>query len=140
MVTGSMAAAGFRAAALPLLCIACTSINATQASFEGTRWHVTSINNVPTPPYRVWPYRIWFSGGFMRGNICNRFEAPYRVTRDSIRLNGFMSTERGCSNPEASFEEQAFAILHQPMRMRWHSERRLTLDNRAGKIELQLEP
>ena len=75
----------------------------------------------------------------MRGNICNGFEAPYRVARDVLQLNGFMSTERGCSNPEAQFEESAFAIVRQPMRLRWNSARRLTLGNRAGSIELKLE-
>ena len=122
---------GFRTAFLALLCAGCTSIHATQSTFEGTRWHVTSINAAPTPPYR-----FWFSGGYMRGDICNRFEAPYRVARDVLQLTGFMSTERGCSNPEAQFEESAFAIVRQPMRIRWSGGDRLSLSNTAGRVEL----
>jgi heat shock protein HslJ len=134
-----MAAAGFRNAALALLCAGCTSINATQTTFEGTRWRVTAINGVRTPPHSIWSYPVWFSGGYVRGIICNRFEAPYSTALDILELHGFMSTERGCSNPEADFEDSAFAILHQPMRMNWYSERRLTLGNRRGSIQLELE-
>jgi len=129
-----MVVAGVKAALLALLCAGCASINATQATFEGTRWHVTAINAAPTPTFPV-----WFSGGYMRGNICNRFEAPYSIACEALELHGFMSTERGCSNPEAAFEQSAFAILHQPMRMHWRSGHHLTLRNATGSIELELE-
>ena len=134
-----MVVAGFRAASLALLCAGCTSINATQATFEGTRWRITAINAVPTPSHN-WVYWVQFNGGYIRGNICNRFEAPFVVDRDVIQLNGFMSTERGCSNPEAAFEDSAFAIVRQPMRINWRSGHRLTLGNRVGSIELELAP
>jgi heat shock protein HslJ len=128
-----MAAVGSRSALLALLCAACTSIAADQRTFEGTEWRVTAINAVPTPVYR-----ISFAGGWVTGVICNRFEAPYQVTRDVLQLNGFSNTERGCSNPEAQFEEWAFAILRKPTRMNWRSERRLILGNRLGSIDLEL--
>ncbi|HEX6742336.1 MAG TPA: META domain-containing protein [Sphingomicrobium sp.] len=133
-----MAAAGFRGASLAFLCAACASINARQATFEGSRWRITAINGRPTPPYAVWPYPVWFSGSYIRGNICNRFEAPYSVAGDVIELHGFTSTERGCSNPETQFEDSAFAILHRPMRINWRSGHHLSLANRAGSIELEL--
>lgn len=126
-----MAAAGFRAALLALICAGCTSIHADRRTFEGTNWQVTAINGVRTPPYR-----IWFGGGYMRGDICNRFEGPFKVARDVLQLTGFMATERGCPGPPMRFEESAFAILHRPMRMRWGSGRRLTLSNGAGAIAL----
>ena len=133
-----MAAAGSRLAGFALLCTACTSIHADKRTFEGTRWQVTAINGRPTSPDAGWTYQMWFSGGYIRGNICNRFEAPYSVARDVMELHGFMSTERGCSNPEAQFEDWAFAVLHKPMRLNWRSGHRLILANRTGSIDLEL--
>lgn len=133
-----MVAAGFRSGALAFAVVGCTSIAADQHTFEDTRWRITAINAVATPSHN-WVYWVRFSGGYMRGNICNRFEAPYTVARDILQLNGFTSTERGCSNPESGFEESAFTILHKPMRINWRSGRRLILGNRWGSIELELE-
>ena len=133
MGAGSRAAAVIKAALPALLCAACTGIAADSRTFEGTRWHIAAINAVPTPPYPV-----EFSNGRMSGVICNRFEGPYRVGRDGLQLGGFMSTERGCSNPTMPHEESAFAVLHRPMRLHWRSGHRLTLSNSAGSVDLEL--
>jgi heat shock protein HslJ len=136
-----MGAVGFRAPALALLCAACTSIHADQRTFEGTTWRVTAINSVQTPPYRVWPYRVWFSGGYMRGVICNNFQAPYTVAGGFIQLGGMENTERGCDGPTMQLEESAFAIFHRrPMRISWASSRNVTLSNGAGSLDLELQP
>ena len=136
MAGGSKVVAGFRFAALALLCASCTSINATKATFEGTSWRIAAINGAPTPPYAV-----RFRAGFISGVICNRFQAPYTVGSGFMQLGGMENTERGCFDLTGRFEEAAFAILHRrPMRMTWHSARRLSLSNSAGSIELERAP
>jgi heat shock protein HslJ len=135
-----MDAAACRLAVAALFCAGCTSIHADQRTFEGTSWHMTAINGVRTPPYRVWPYRLWFGGGTMRGVICNNFQAPYIVGDGLIQLSGMQNTERGCDGATMQFEESAFAILRRrPMRMSWVSSRKLTLSNGAGSIDLEVQ-
>ena len=131
-----MGAAGFNFVAAAALCAGCTSINATTGTFEGTSWRIAAINGVPTPPY---PVR--FRAGFISGVICNNFHGPYTVGGGFMLLGGMENTERGCFDSTGQFEESAFAVLHRrPMRMSWHSARRLTLGNGAGSIVLELLP
>ena len=135
-----MGAAGFRAPALALLCAACTSIHARQATFDGTEWRIVAVNGVPAPSYpNGWPFPVRFSRGFMSGTICNNFQGPYSVSGDFLQLGGMQSTERGCDGPTMKFEQSAFAIFNRrPMRMRWDSSRKLTLSNDAGSLNLEL--
>jgi len=129
-----MDAAGSRVAGLALLCAGCTSIHATQASFEGTEWRIVAVNGVPAPSYSS----VGFRHGFISGMICNNFRGPYSVSGELLRLGGLENTERGCDGPIMQIEESAFATLHRrPLRMTWHSARRLTLSNAVGSIDLQ---
>ena len=129
-----MGAAGFRAASLALLCSGCTSIHATQATFEGTEWRIVAVNGAPAPSYSS----VGFNHGFISGLICNNFRGPYSVGGGLLHLGGLENTERGCDGPIMQIEESAFAILHRrPIRMSWYSGRRLRLSNAAGSIDLQ---
>lgn len=128
-----MGVAGSRIAALALLFTGCTSIHATEATFEGSEWRIAAVNGVPGPAYSV-----RFRHGFMSGVICNRFQGPYSVGGGFLHLGGLENTERGCAAPTMQFEESALAILRRrPMRMNWHSGRRLRLSNSAGSITLE---
>jgi heat shock protein HslJ len=128
-----MAAAGFKAAFAAALLTGCVSVNATNATFEGTTWSVVSINGARTPPYL-----IRFSRSRISGVICNRFGGIYSASHGVMQLGGIKNTERGCSGPIMQFEESAFAVLRRAMRLHWESGRRLTLSNSAGSIELML--
>lgn len=144
-----MAAAGFKPIALALACAACTSINADQRTFTGTDWRVSAINARPTPGGP--DYHMQFGARDWRGGFgCNGMTGEYRAGGDHLAIGRsegarffvgrIMATERDCSaRPDGHFEAEAVAILLQPMRMRWSSERRLMLSNAAGSIELDLE-
>jgi len=134
-----MAAAGFRIAALGLLCAACTSIAADARSFEETRWHVTAISGRATPAKDG--YRMEFRSGSISGRFgCNGFGGRYSVARATLVVREVRSTLMACSDPAASFESAGFAILNQPMRMRWSSSRQMSLSNSSGSIDLTLLP
>jgi heat shock protein HslJ len=132
-----MGAAGFRTAALALVCVGCTSIAADARTFEGTRWHATAIDGRSTP--MTGNYVIRFDKGRIGGLLgCNLFGGEYRVRGEVITASAIRSTMMACMEPAASFEGQGFAVLNQPMRMRWASGRKLTLSNGAGSIDLEL--
>jgi len=132
-----MAAAGFRAALLALLCAACTSIAVDARTFEGTRWHVTAINGRATPA--TGDYRIEFRNGGIGGRFgCNGFGGRYAVAGELLTATEVRSTMMACSNPAASFESAGFAVLREPMRLTWSSGLKLSLSNSAGSISLEL--
>ena len=115
----------------------CTSVNPAAVTFEDTSWQVTVINGLPTPLSNM--YRIEFTGGRIGGRFgCNQFGGPYRLSGEQLIAGDIASTLIGCPEPAASHETQGFAVLRQPMRMEWHSGRRLTLSNPAGTIGLAL--
>jgi heat shock protein HslJ len=134
-----MAAAVFRVAAFALASAACTSIAADARTLEGTRWHVAAINGRATLPRG--DYRMEFKGGPASGRFgCNGFGGRYSMASDKLVVREVRSTLMACSDPAGSFESAGFAILNQPMRMRWASSRRLNLSNSAGSIDLALLP
>lgn len=134
-----MAAAGFRIAAAALLCAGCTSIAADARTFDGTPWRATAINGRATPG--AGNYVVRFDKGRIGGQLgCNLFGGDYRIQRAVMTASAIRSTMMACMEPAASFEEQGFAVLNQPMRMRWTSNHRLTLSNPAGSIALELLP
>ena len=134
-----MAAAAFRIAALGLLCSACTSIAADARSFEETRWHVSAISGRATPAKGE--YRMEFHGGSVNGRFgCNGFGGRYAVAGERLVVREVRSTLMACSDLAASFEGAGFAILNQPMRLRWTSSRQVSLSNSSGSIDLTLLP
>jgi heat shock protein HslJ len=130
-----MVAAGSRVALTALLCAACTSITVDARTFEGTRWHVTAINERATPA--TGDYHVEFKGGQIGGRFgCNSFGGRYSVAGDRLTANNVRSTMMACSNPAASLESAGFAVLNQPMRWTWVTGKKLTLSNAAGSIKL----
>ncbi len=126
------------AAAAALAGAACTSMNAAPATFEGTRWQVTAINGHATPATD--DYAVRFSDGRIGGRVgCNNFGASYHAQGDILTAGEIAATEMHCSGPAGQFESWGFMVLGQPMRMTWHSDRRLMLSNNAGSIALELQ-
>jgi heat shock protein HslJ len=120
-------------------CAACTSIAADARTFEGTRWHVTAINGRSTPS--TGDYHVEFRNSTIAGRFgCNGVGGRYAASGELMRTTEIRSTMIACSDPEASFEGEGFAILNQPMRTRWATGRRLTLGNAAGSIEIEQIP
>lgn len=117
----------------------CTSVETTNASFEGTEWQVTAIDGQATPRTDV--YRMQFKDGKAGGRFgCNHFGGQYGATGDTMTVSNVASTLMGCPEPVATFEREGLSVLQQPMRMNWSSERRLMLSNDAGSITLERLP
>ncbi len=135
------AAAGCRRvaiAAAALLAAGCTSVSSTGATFEGTRWQVIAINAQATP--RTDEYRLQFERGRIGGAFgCNQFGGTYRVQGDVMVATDIAQTLMGCPEPAGTFERNGTAVLQQPMRTTWHSDRQLTLSNGAGSLQLELQ-
>lgn len=146
-----MAAAGFRATLLPLLCAACTTIAPGAGTFEGTNWRVVAVNGTETPPAET-GYRVSFSNGlFHAGFGCNGMTAEYRVVGgqlqvgkmegDTFRIGSIMATERDCSmSPTGHFEDEARAILQEPMQIRPNGHNSIVLMSGPGTIVLKRLP
>lgn len=134
-----MAAAAFRAAVLAAFLAGCTSIAATNATLENTRWQVIAIDGQPTP--RTETYRMRFKDGQAGGRFgCNRFGGQYSARGTTLTVSNTASTLMGCPEPAATFEREGLAVLQRPMAMQWASARRLTLSNAAGSIALERVP
>ena len=125
--------------AAALLLAGCTSIQSTDATFEGTQWQITAVDGRATP--RTDTYRMQFQGGQAGGRFgCNHFGGQYAVRGDTLVVTNTASTLMGCPEPAATFEREGLAVLQQPMRMSWTSGRQLTLSNDAGSITLVRTP
>ena len=125
----------FPIAAAMISLSACTSIDTTAATFEGTRWQVSEINSRAVPATHL--YRIQFDGDQVTGRFgCNQFSGSYRIEQARLVVQDMASTLIGCPEPAASHEAQAFLVLSQPMTIDWSSGQRVTLGNAAGSIKL----
>jgi len=134
-----MAAAGFRLAALAVLTAGCTSVTASQASFDGTRWHVASVNGQATPA--AGDYSLQFAQGNVGARFgCNHVGGGYSAIGDTLRTFDIHSTLMGCPEPSATFERQGSMVFTSPMRIAWEGEARLTLSNSNGSITLERRP
>jgi heat shock protein HslJ len=126
--------------ALALFLASCTSVVADTRTFEGTSWRVVAVNAQPLPPGGGGRgYSLTFGhGGVMGGGFgCNHIGGKYRVRGEVMVVTDLHTTLMGCPEPIATIEQTGFAILGQPMRMRWEAGRRLTLGNAAGSIALE---
>ena len=137
-----MGAVGFRSllGAAGLVAVAgCTSIAATDATFENSQWRVAAINGEATPALPN--YRMAFARGRVSGQFgCNHFGGDYRLRGDTLTTGAVAMTEMACSGPADHFEGLGLAILPQPMALRWTSAQRLTLANGNGTIALERLP
>src|SRR5690348_4942199 len=98
-----MAAAAFRALAITLTCSACTSIAVDARTFEGTRWHVTSINGRPNPGSG--DYHVEFEAGKISGRFgCNSWGGRYSVKGETLVARDVMATQMACGDPAGTFE------------------------------------
>ncbi|MGH6729434.1 MAG: META domain-containing protein [Sphingomicrobium sp.] len=127
------------AAILTAALAGCTSIAATSATFENSRWRVAAINGEATPALPN--YRMAFERGRIGGQFgCNHFGGDYRVRGDTLTTGAVAMTEMACSGPADHFEGRGLAVLTQPMRLNWTNDQRLTLANAAGSIALERLP
>ena len=67
---------------------------------------------------------------------CNGWGGTYAVNGETMTASRVMSTMMACADPAMSFESQGLAVLRQPMRWSLAPDRKLTLSNRAGSIEM----
>ena len=104
------------------------------ASVEG-RWQVVEIKQRATPASDL--YRINFDNGQLGARFgCNHMGGRYRQAGAVIYARDIASTVMGCPEPAATFEQDAGAILAQPMSVSWISRDRIELSNRAGGMKL----
>ena len=139
MDASSMAAAGFRLSILALACAGCTSVTARQATFDGTRWHVMTVNGQATPS--AGDYSMQFVRGTVSARFgCNLIGGRYSALGETLRTFEIHSTLMGCPEPAATFEKAGSAVITSPMQIRWSGETRLTLSNSNGSIALERMP
>jgi heat shock protein HslJ len=130
--------AAFAAATLALLA-GCTTMNETQATFDGTRWQVVSIDGQATPATES--YRMQFDNGQAGARFgCNHIGGSYSVAGNVMTVVNVTQTLMGCPEPAATHESEGVAVLQQPMRIEWRSDRQVTLSNAAGNIGLRMLP
>jgi len=130
-----MAAAGFKLLILALACASCTSVTARQATFDGTRWHVATVNGQATPS--AGDYSMQFVRGTVSARFgCNLIGGRYSALGDTLRTFEIHSTLMGCPEPAATFERQGSLVLTSPMRISWTGETGVTLSNSNGSIDL----
>jgi heat shock protein HslJ len=114
-------------------------VTASQASFDGTRWHVVAINGNATPT--IGDYSIQFTQGNVGARFgCNHIGGRYSAVGDTLRTFDIRSTLMGCPEPAATFEHQGSAVLTSPMGIAWFGKARLTLSNSNGSIALERAP
>ena len=132
-----MGAAGSKAVViLALLAAGCTSVTASQSSFNRTRWHVAAINAQPTPAAA--DYSVQFTGDNLAARFgCNLIGGRYSAEGETLRTFDIHSTLMGCPEPAATFERQGSLVLTAPMHIAWDGETRLTLSNTNGSIALE---
>jgi heat shock protein HslJ len=135
-----MAAAGFRGAALALVCAACTAVNVDARTFGNTRWHVTAINGRATLAGASYSLLFHPNHTVSARFGCNFIGGTYRAAGETLAVTGATMTLMGCPEPAASFESQGLSVLRLPMHIDWRSAASLRLANSAGSIELERLP
>lgn len=126
------------AAPLALIAAGCTSVETRQESLEGTTWQVTHVAGASVPETPM--YRLEFRNGRLGGRFgCNSLDGAYRADGAILRIADLVATQMGCTEPAATHEARAMAILARPLTIDWRSDERLTLDNPAGAIRLRLK-
>lgn len=111
------------------------------ANLSGTRWTIVSINGRDVLPSR--PTEVRFEGGRISGRAgCNRFSGPYSSDGKRLSVATMMTTRMACADPRdapnagtsAMAQEQAFfALLGEPISLRFTPEGRLVLVGVGGK-------
>ena len=100
-------------------------------NLTGTNWRVLAINGTRTPASNFYvnfmPDRINAKFG------CNSLGAGYSQNGNMLTAGAIMATRMAC--PDMSFENQASAILSQPVTVSGYGNR-ITLTNSHGSIEL----
>ena len=134
-----MAAVDYRVAIAAFACAACTSIAADARSFDGTRWHVLTVNRHVTPAKG--DYQIEFRGGRISARFgCNSIGGAYHVEGDKLIASQLISTMMACGAPADGFESAGKGILNAPMKIRTSGNGKIRLSNSVGSIDLQRVP
>ena len=108
----------------------------TAGALAGTNWRVTAVNGRVTPA--AGPYFMNFKGNRVGMRFgCNTMGAEYRQAGSTLDLGVVTATRMACGEPAMSFENQAGAILSDPLSAAWTGGNRLTLSNARGRIDLQ---
>jgi heat shock protein HslJ len=123
---------------------ACASVAADVRTLAGTRWKVAAINGQPTP---AGPFELNFDQRSFAARMgCNHASGDYRLVGNTVHPGAVAATRMACEAagevavPLMTWEQWGFAVLSQPMQLRWHSAQRLSLSNAAGSIELERQP
>ena len=101
-------------------------VAAVGGSIAGTNWRVVAVNGRPTPP--TGDFHINFEADRFGARFgCNGMGANYRQDGDMIVPGPVIGTKMAC--PDMSFENDAGAVLSQPLRMQWSGNGRLRLSS-----------
>ncbi|HWJ58097.1 MAG TPA: META domain-containing protein [Sphingomicrobium sp.] len=132
-----MAAAVFRFSCLALAVAglaACTGVQFTDRSMIGT-WRVTAVNGQPTP---AGEYEMQFADRRLSAHFgCNFISGAYIVEGDELRIDGLTATLKGCPEPSATIERDAFQVLQDDMKITAAGSKALRFDSASGSIEIR---
>ena len=103
---------------------------------EGTRWRVALVNGRPTAAVGDYSMQFEPGGDFGARFGCNSFGGQYAIAGDTLTTSNVVSTQMGCPEPAATFEQQAGLIFRAPIEMEVAEGGRLVLSNAAGSISL----
>ncbi|HET7817627.1 MAG TPA: META domain-containing protein [Sphingomicrobium sp.] len=134
------AAAGFSAAFAAALLAGCAALPPPAADLAGTNWRVVAINGAPVPAAGGYSMHFDTSGGVGARFGCNHMGGRYRLTGSTLTISNMATTLMGCPEPQGTHEQQASAILAQPMQVSFTSSERMGLSNAAGSIALDPLP
>lgn len=102
----------------------------------GTRWRVALVNGRPTAAVGDYSMQFQANGDFGARFGCNHMGGQYSLAGDTLTASNVVSTQMGCPEPSATFEQQAGRILQSPMDIEVAEGGRLVLSNAAGSISL----
>lgn len=118
----------------------CAAVPAPLTDLAGTSWRVVAINGQPVPAVGDYSMRFGADGGLGARFGCNAMGGRYRLTGATLTVGMLATTLMGCPEPQGTHEQQASAILSQPMQISFTSNERIRLSNAAGSIALDPVP
>lgn len=109
-------------------------------SLKDTSWSILTIGQAPVLEHITTEIR--FADGRVSGNVgCNRFNGPYSVSGNKVRIGNVALTKMMCPENQAAQENQFLELLKAPLTKRFTVEGHLILsDDNANQVILKQTP
>jgi len=118
-------------------CLMSVPIGKPYVQLRATEWRVVAVNGRPTPPSGDYWMRFGPRTEFGARLGCNHIGGSYQSLGGTVLVSNLHQTLMGCSEPAATFESQASAILRARARADMAASGDVVLRNPAGTITLR---